>query len=464
MMNSFMEDYQRGMDHLDMVSPIFAKFVRGMGLPIANPDIPTARVVWDEMSKRISFEMSPDFTATLDDESMAAAMAHETYHVLLDHLKEVRDRNQYPQAKVLQIAHECIINDGLQGNVGVSLPHGFWSGVEKFQQDFSYFSTKQAYDFILNQEQDNSGDGDSEADGEEGDGSGGQSSSDGSSSDSSESGSGTQGCGGFEFKDMNPDDLKNFQDAVKKIFKAVVDDVGVDNMPDELADMAEEVLGSAAGRGTHSTMFHAPDRTANMELDWAEILTIINPRINSRGKTMPKETWRRVPRRLTSIYPEVILPERKTQLDDPFRKGKEIPTFVVALDLSYSIPRELVNTLMKLVESVPTDIISPRAVTWSDDVEEYDERKRIVRPGGTHIDNVYRYAKKVAEEIGSDPYVLVITDGQCNFGNHVNKDYLQERWFWCAIQPQDEYAIKTNFVYAGHANERYVYKLSDLHR
>lgn len=494
MTNLLTGDYVRGMDYLDLVAPIFANFVRAMGRPHDNPNIPTACVKWDAYNKRISFEMNSEFTSTLSDEAMAAAMAHETYHVLLNHLHEVRDRKAYPRNQVLVIAHECIINDGLKANVGVELPDGFWSGVKSFEQDFSYFSTKQAYDFIVDklqeQEEENKSQEGEEGSSGQGQAGGGQASSgqgnssgggqgdktEDSSDETPSDGSGNgdekgeddgqpQGCGGFDIQDMDPQDIADFQKAVQSIMQDVVDQVGEENLPDDLADMAAEVLGDGFGRGgTKKTMFYSASPLDNLELNWAEILTIINPRVLSKGKPKPKENWQRVPRRLTAVYPEVILPDRRMKLDDPNGRGKELPTFVIALDLSGSIPRTLVNTLMKLVDSIPVRLISPRPITWSDGVQEYDERKLVVGAGGTEIDAVYRYANEVAKEIGSDPYVLVITDGQCAFYRQVDTCYLKERWFWCAIQPQAIHSINANFVGRGHANPKYVYKLSDLSR
>lgn len=520
--NQMMRDYSRGMDYLDLVAPIFANFVRGMGIPHDNPAIPTACVQWDAFSKRISFQMNSSFTEGLTDEGMAAAMAHECYHLLLEHLSEITQRDKYPNHKVLTAAHECIINDGLKANVGVELPEGFWSGVLQFQQDFSYFSTQQAYDFIMktleDQEQDKGQEGqDQEGEGQsDGDGSssgqgssqgqagsgssgggqqdeadkdengeekneengGGQGEdSDDKADDTQDSAGGSKGegedeqdeephsCGGMDITNMSDQDLKDFANAVKKMVNQVVDEVGEENIPDDVANMIADMVDATMGKGGASdSMFYAPDPTKGMELNWVEILSIINPKVLSSGSPKPQETWQRVPRRLTSIYPTVILPDRKRQVDDPNTKGNEVPTFVVALDLSGSIPRSLVNTLMKLVDSVPTKIISPRAVTWSDSVEVWDERRRMVRAGGTNVDAVYRYAKQVAKEIGSDPYVLNITDGQCYFSGHVDTKYLQEKWFWCAIQPHDLRSIDAYFVRAGHANPKYVYKLSDLYR
>lgn len=520
--NQMRRDYARGMDYLDLVAPVFANFVRAMGIPHDNPNIPTACVTWDAYSKRVSFQMNSTFAEGLTDEGMAAAMAHECYHLLLEHLKETMQRDKYPQAKVLIAAHECIINDGLKANVGVELPKGFWSGPETFDKDFSYFSTKQAYDFIMDtlkdqeqeqgegegqegdgqgdsqgqssgkgsgkggsksDSQDGSGSGDKtedQADGqedEEQDGSGqgqekGDQEQDGKSEDGSGAGDGDeeadgdpQGCGGFDFENMSDQDLKDFQKAVEKMVNQVVDEVGEENIPDDVADMISDMVGKDMGRGGASgSMFYAPDLTKDMALDFAEIIAIINPKVLSSGKPKPQESWQRVPRRLTSIYPNVILPDRKRQVDDPNAKGNEVPTFVVALDLSSSIPRSLVSALMKLMDAVPTKLISPRAITWSDNVQVWDERRQMVRPGGTNVDAVYRYAKEVAKEIGSDPYVLNITDGQCYFSGNVDTKYLMEKWFWCAIQPQDLRSIEAYFVRAGHANPKYVYKLSDLTR
>lgn len=494
--DDFFQDYRRGMESLYSSAPIFANFSQALGHPEKTEEIPTAYVSYDKASDRVSFFLNPHYIRDLTDSQIGAVIAHETYHVLLQHLSEVADDASYPDRATLIEAHECIINDGLEDNVGLRLPDGCIYGTERHDQDFSWFTTRQGYDFLQKDKDDPEETDDSESDNGESDGessgSGSGSSSDqtdgqnesgggtgdsDSSADESEAGEDGSGgestegdkadgegaAGGQPFHcsgpKVDPEDVDAFNRAAKKMIQDTLDDL-TDPLPTDLSDALSDFDQKSFGLGDGGEVFVA--KTDGMNLNWKSLLAVINPKVNSAGRNVPKANWGRIPRKLVSAYPTVVLPTREVNTPDPNKDGRDLPTLVVALDLSQSIPRHLVNDLVGLVDQVPTEHIISHPVTWAGSVVPWDPDRRMTASGGTYIDKLYTYVKNLSKEIGKDPYVLVITDGECSFEQGVDSKLLKEKWFWAGIRPNDVYEITRKFVQRGHADKNHVYKLDDF--
>lgn len=494
--DAFFQDYKRGMESLYASAPVFANFAQALGHPEKTDRIGTAYVSYDKESDRVSFFLNPEYIRDLTDDQIGAVIAHETYHVLLQHLPEVADRVSYPDHATLAEAHECIINDGLEDNVGLRLPDGCMYGTERHSQDFSWFTTRQGYDFLKNdsdekdsdsEDEDGQGGEDGENESDSGSGSSDQGDADStgdtpedSDSDSSGgSGQGDQensedsgdsearggGAGGGEqpFQCSGPQvdaaDVDAFNQAAEKMIQDTLDKI-TDPLPTDLSDALSDFDQPSFGLGDGGEVFVS--KTDGMNLNWKALLSIINPKVNSDGRARPKANWGRIPRKMVRSYPRIVLPTREVNTPDPTKDGRDLPTLVVALDLSQSIPRHLVNALVGLVDEVPTEHIVSHPVTWAGSVVPWDPERRMTASGGTYVDKLYNYVQNLARELGSDPYVLVITDGECRFSGGVNSEMLKEKWFWAAIQPGDIYDIKNNFVQAGHAVQDHVYKLDDL--
>lgn len=515
--NSFFNDYKRGMEALFAYAPLFAPFAQALGTP--KPDSThRAAVAFDKNTKRITFVMDPEYIATLTDEEIGAVIAHETYHVVLQHLLDLDNRKMYPDVTSLVDAQECIINDGLEDNLGLALPENCRYGTELYNQSFAWFSTKQGYDFIRdfkkkqeeddqNQQSDEESDSDGQASGggagadsgsgsnspenqdeEQSDGqsSGGDQNSDSKSEDDSENttedGSGTESgddsdddhaghgfCGGIQ---VDEEDLGDFVKAAKKMIQGTLDQMD-QPLPTDLSDALTDFDQPSFGIGNSTDSVFA-GQTDNMNMNWRELLAKIDPRVKSRGRLRARDTWARPRRRMMDSYPNVILPSKRVQDPNPNKRGSDLPVFLIALDLSGSIPESLTTKLVSLVEQVPAEFIVPHPVTWSDSVLPWDaETRRIVLKSGTNIDEVYNYAEGLAKENGKPPYVLVITDGDCGFGRsdlyfsnpprvNVDLEVLNSKWFWMGISPGDTGRITYNFVNKGHANANHVFDLKDF--
>lgn len=555
---TFHDDYTRGFEVLSISAEVFARLSQSIGQPMPNKDIPTACVSFDPVQKVIRFEMNPDYISKLSDEEVGAVISHETYHVLLNHFSDLPDRKKYPNLPALIHAQECIINDGLFGNVGLDLPKGVLSGPEMYQKDFSLFSTKEGYDFIVGdqppaedsgqgessdqtssgskadssnsgsssssdgdssdekapagdsssdddsdskdkndaKDEDAKGDSDSESDGTKDDSQNGNTDSeDGESDDSgnpddassdssdgdsdedpedSEDGSPTDHmCGGMN---ISEEDLQDFKDAVSDAINSAMSGVSPDEVPSNVTDTIEAIAheegmsinssGWSVGPVDKSTEYLTQSHSG-LDLKWEDLLARINPKIKSTGRPRQKESWHAPRRKMIGSYPEVILPTYRRK-EDPENKGDSVPMVILALDMSYSIPEYLIKKLASLADSIPSDIIKPHPVTWSNSILFFDTTsRRIVKRSGTNIDNVYDYADKIEKDTKTKPYVLVITDGDCRFGGNdyslpgrMDRKRVAERWFWMATEPSKVGLIRKNF--GSYSPDKNIYSIADF--
>lgn len=494
---SFKEDYLRGLDSIYDYAPYFYRIMRFIGIPSANSEIPTAQVSYDPHSKNILFEINPALIEDMTDEEIGFVVSHEAYHVILKHLFEIQDRQEYPDQESLIMAQEAIINDTVQGTLGLDAPDMELVFGENFGADFSGFSTREGYDWITqNLENDKNGDsgedsdsknnsdsssndsknndsGDKNSDTDSSSSSSNNGSNDdsaanesGSDSDSesndenneSETGQPRHGsCGGVvvpegfgqDFIDTIADSMKNAVDEINKNGETIPSYI-IDAF-DELAEDSGVDVTKSYGIGNNDrSMFVG--QTDDMNLDWKMLISEFNPKILTSGGTKYRDSWASVNRRMTSVYPKVILPNR-IRKNNSGDNGDSVPTFILALDMSYSIPERLINGLANLADTIPDKFVKVMPVTWSDYVVEFDTKvKNIVRRSGTNIDGVWDYSQRVKKKIGKEPYVFVITDGECSFNDYyysrnresaVNDSAVQNNWYWGAIDSSSVSTIKS---------------------
>lgn len=487
-----MADYSRGLDMLHLAARAFGVMAAGIGYPVANTSIPTAQVSANLDSQRVEFEVNPNFIHDMKDSEIASVIAHETYHVMLGHLGEMADLTKFPKRKVLIDAMECIINDGLPGNVGFTTPSDTWHGLERHNQDFSAFSTEEGYAFILQKLEDEEKAKDEEKENGEAEGSGESNAADaggaGQAEDKTagEGGTGEAGegdpdsrCGGPQVTGQASEGMTDdeIEDAVKDLLGKAVDkaieemnDQGVGATPeieellDNLKDAGVEVNNTPnyGSPNTPKDAYATIDRLSGLNMNWVELLAIINPQLKSSGRPKFKDSWHAPRRRMLHSYPSVILPTRRRLDDANDKKGDSVPTFIIALDMSGSIPTRLLGDLASLAESVPKDLIRPFPITWSDEARVFDPEnpKVICHRGGTRLESVYKYAEKVKLEEGVDPYVLVITDGGFYMPGGLDKDKISSKWYWMSIESRDKQTIKS--VTNGYADSSRIFDLKDF--
>lgn len=158
--------------------------------------------------------------------------------------------------------------------------------------------------------------------------------------------------------------------------------------------------------------------------DWARLLRDIDPRIASAGSKRgalagrrTRTTFARPSRKFAWAYPRMILPSRIAST--PEDEGDSLPTIILAVDQSGSIPASAVEGSMSLAATVPSHAARFIVCRWSDHLDEIeDPRPGAPSPvfwkgGATLFHLVVEFAERVKRERtgGKDPYVITVTDG-----------------------------------------------------
>lgn len=558
--------FREGLDELLFVNPVFGSVARSMGVPVWGEPGSTAAVRFDPSTKTVQFEMSPEFIENLSVEEVAGLIAHEVFHVVLNHLPEVLEP-YYTHGEALYWTQEAIANDTIVGVLGMRLPEDKGiRGMGIAGQDFSSLSTMAGYDILMEklkemeeEEQSQEGDDNSQDDSQSSDSGGGGSADGGAGSsgdetpsdedekdDSDENGQGAgsssedsgdeddadnDSSGSGDSKDEsgeddsennenddsnsgsgdeeNDDDEENEEsadsgesdskddengessdqendgdngdgDKDKKLKDELVPTCGGIVIPDgydkEAVQAMVDLIKSAAKSigmsddemldeihgvtdGGFSTGGAFSDQLATLSkerMNWRTLLGRINPKVLEAGKKRRRQRsdWTRSNRRLISSYPKVILPVRVPVVPKPDPKGDSLPVFVVALDLSGSIPRHLVDTLQGLLDEIPEDLIQAYPATWGTNLIPYVKGERVAS-GNTNFEYVIEYVKKIKKETGTEPYVLVITDGAFRKMD-TSKD--GKEWFWMAVDNPSVNMIKQQ----NHGPHQNIYLVDDF--
>jgi hypothetical protein len=158
--------------------------------------------------------------------------------------------------------------------------------------------------------------------------------------------------------------------------------------------------------------------------DWARLLRDIDPRIASAGSKRgalagrrTRTTFARPSRKFAWAYPRMVLPSRIAST--PEDEGDSLPTIILAVDQSGSIPASAVEDSMALAATVPRHAARFIVCRWSDHLDEIeDPRPGAPAPvfwkgGSTLFHLVVEFAERVKRERtgGRDPYVITVTDG-----------------------------------------------------
>lgn len=423
------------MKWLDNNKPFFYSIASVVGKPVANQKIDTAQVSFS--NGEILFEANPDFLDTLTDEEIAAVIAHESYHIILNHLLELKDES-YPNTEALKIAQEVIINDSLTNSMFL-LPNFVLFGKDYIGDDASTYSTKEAYK-ILSEKFPQSDDKDD--------------------SDNQEHSPGIH----EHNQSIADEDIKDFKKAVEKAFNQVkekVDDSDgeIENAPEEIKEAFNHEPEDKQKRNVNSDTSSAAEQeiesNASLTTEWIDVLKIINPKFGQK-KGMPNRKtttdWFKRDRRIAHMYPKILAPSRKITNLEGGDDGVK-PTILLALDFSYSIPKHMQKVLAELGQSVPEDMFEAYAVTFSTRTVDFNVKSAYNKTasGGTEFGVIEKKALQIQAMTGIYPYVLVLTDGEASFSVMTpSTENLNEKWFWFGIDNNCTFKMKNNKIrYAG---------------
>lgn len=400
----------RGLEVLEFVAPKTGAFVRGMGAPVEVDSVSRAAVIYNGKDSEIKFALNEEFSKTLTDNELAAVLAHEAHHIILQHLQE-RYEKIFENDDYIVKAHECIINDQIPVRFGLNLPEDTYSGPRDFNADFSDLSSAEGYaiieEFYKNQDEDEPEDSNDDSEGEDG---GDSDSSDSSSSDGDSSESGT--CDGIILIDTDESDdlddaiVKALDDVLSKSFDGQSWEDIARELGDDTADAIEDAMD-----GSGYSMSDAPDNqfsgathiSDGSVTSWEDLIRLIDP-----GDGSDVANWNRYNPAITILYPRVILPTYRKS-DDGNSRGRRV--IVLALDFSISIPAHLLDTLVSMADMIPNDRVLAKVITWSDTVCVYDESKRTCKRSGTHFGNMVRWVHDEEERTGQEHHIVCVSDG-----------------------------------------------------
>jgi predicted metal-dependent peptidase len=176
---------------------------------------------------------------------------------------------------------------------------------------------------------------------------------------------------------------------------------GLENSGDAKARMA----GKEAGGNLRPV-----DGLSKNALNWNKILFELTE------SKKPKDMWNRPPRKLMSVYPDVILP----MLED-----QEKEEIFFAIDCSGSIDRAALSLFVDVVKNTPKHF-QIKAITFDTQCYEYDIKKgnQPRGGGGTAFDIIEQYIQDNFKKYPKA--VFVLTDGE---GSPVNPQH-PNKWCW----------------------------------
>ena len=428
--------WRESVDYLDENFAFFLTHVLNMGKPEWSHSLPTAAVGLPHDGADLTdfnYYFNPTFAALLTPEEFAFIQAHETMHVLLNHLKLIesgKKKGKFKDARKFNVAADCVINDYLSS---MGLEPGRIRDMGCFGPDIvNYDCSNSTVSEVYLDIPDQSGEG---GEGDEGDqGGGGQI-----------DGSGKGGLGeymdGMSKSQMtgdhdwlhNPDDAKGQGNASGKIAEQA-------GMPQDLEDKAadDDQQGTpGAGPGSEAGAMRNFVDQKGVSMKWAELLREVNPDTFKKRGPKPRPSYHRTPRKLQGVYDSRmgremgVMPVKR----DPDSHRGETPCIVMFMDGSGSCS-DWIQNFATLAKSVPPSKIKLIAYTFSTYTLPFDleSDNPKMASGGTAFSPIEaEIQKSVVPELGHYPKaVVVMTDLEGAFYDVLPDSKNKERWLWLA--------------------------------
>jgi predicted metal-dependent peptidase len=425
-------EYRGAVDYLDDNFAYFLTHVLNIGQPRWTSAVPTAAVMVekDKNANDFTFVFSPDFVKMLQleefrgkdldpDEAIAFILAHETMHILLNHLKLCK-ANRFKDHQRFNIAADCVINDYLVG-MGLKAPKGLCLGEDLVGYNCANSTVTDVYNDLPEScpECGGTGEVDEDQDGDEGDSGEG----------------GKQPCprchgsgGGYPGQQIDDHGWMHDSTADQQQ-KADQAGRGNKSMPSDLDRTKKDAdyqsnLNPGVGVGGKQAFME----DKGVGLKWAELLEKINPFAFKRGPK-PRPAWNRRPRKITAM-PDTMLPTREEGKE--FGRGNR-PAIVMALDTSGSIGQEQANQFVNMARSIPQEKIKLYVCTFTTQYEELDLENPEWSSGGTHFDCITDYITEKVMPDNRKRYpsaVVVVTDGYATFSAKRPDKGQEKSWYW----------------------------------
>ncbi len=390
--------FHDAIDSLYEQSHHLATQVSYLGYPEMVEGFPsTAVVAWDDNRKKIKFMFNRKFSEMISDEEFTFIVAHEAMHIInghlfvlkraFDRLKDKKDRKELRTYKrKFAIASDCVVNDSLTRlynlpkiELSKDVPGRVIYGKNEVGCHTETLSVEDVIHLV--------------PDGPEPP----------ENHDLWES-----------FFNENGSLKESFVDALEEFIEkneqnssmTDADAEMLEDLKDSMADCTD-AYAKKAGKGLKSKIGKIDNMSAS--LAWEKILFEKVP----RGKF--EDTWARPGRRFMSIWPEAILPDSK---------NKDIEEIFVAIDVSSSINKPMLNLFCAIVKNTPKRF-RINAITFDTSCEPYNIFSETIRSGGgTDFHIIENYIQRNCKKYPKA--VFVLTDGM---GNRIKPQH-PKRWTW----------------------------------
>lgn len=377
-----------------------------LGYPEESNLVPTAAVMWDDIHKRIKFIFNAKFHQTLTDEELTFITAHEAVHLLNCHVPLIKRKLdemlkfKKNDAEIIKfknkfnIAADCVVNDSLVNLYGfkpimtdIDAATGkskIVYGKQWVNENCHNLSVMEVF-YMLKDEDVEKYTGTGAIDEHFWD----------SFFDSK-----------GNLKQGMLDKIRNF--VQKNAENSALSDKDLENI-EKIKKQLEAQGGKKAGQQQVGA-YRPVDNLSKLALNWNKIFF----QLTERKK--PENIWHRPNRKLTSVYPDIILPSLANE---------EKEDIFVAVDSSGSIDYDALSLFISVLKNVPKSF-NVRAISFDTSCYDFDLKKdeRPKGGGGTNfqiiedwiLTNLKKYPK----------IVLVLTDGD---GTEVNPKY-PDKWAW----------------------------------
>lgn len=434
------QKYDEAIEYLDSNFAFFLTHVLNMGEPTWDPGIPTACVALPKDIKDISqfkYLFNPVFADKVlqDNEELAFVMAHETMHVLLNHLKLAQKFKGEEQK--FNIAADCVINDYLV-SMGLRAPDGLMMGEKVVGYNCANSTVSEVFKDVPDQPQD-----------------GGTCDGNCQGSSNGQGGNGTCTCPPDKFKSIDDHDWMHNPQAGQQ---QAADDIAKDTeanegIPQDVKDTKADddrasTLGSPAGDGTGGVKSWAEKKGVSMK--WAELLRRVNPDIFNQGPK-PRPSYRKPRRKLMGVMqqnPDINLPIFE---DKGKRIGGDMPVIVMALDTSGSCAH-YADDFIALAKSVPNNLVKLLPMTFTTQAMELDLENPNYRGGGTEFGCIENFIQSQIKSQLKGHYpkaVVVVTDGAASFTQATVDAKHKDNWTWLITDWQHNQNYYTQALTSG---------------
>lgn len=388
------ERFKGAIDSLYNSSCNLATEVTKLGYPKYSTRIPTAAVSWDKKQKQVCFEFNKEFSEKLSDEEFTFVVAHEAMHLAICHIfliaeqigKIKRNLSLTEKEKITQsntfmmksnIAADCVVNDSLVNihKLKAQLTDIAVYGKKTVGFDCENLSMMEVYQLLPEAKEYTFDVHDWDT-----------------------------------FIDAAGNIDKDFSEKIKGFIERNINNSALsDEENQQLQDVAEVFQNSRRAGDKPLGQRRPVVKIGRNYINWSKLVLDI---IDSKKD---EDKWSRPNRRLTSIYPDVILPRFDPQ---------EVETVFVAIDASGSINPEQLSLFVDVVRNSPKRF-KIEAVTFDTQCYEFDVmNEEPSGGGGTSFLAVENYIQKKFKRYPRA--VVCITDGM---GDYVNPQF-PERWLW----------------------------------